>query len=59
MVYSSHLLGIILVLVAHCLAQQTGKKCPPVEGRSETCVCKSDKGIIDVTPLSKKDGTAM
>ncbi len=33
-------------------------KCPPAEGRSETCVCQHDKGIIDVTSLANDDGTA-
>ena len=33
-------------------------RCPPVDGRSETCVCQHDKGIIDVTPLANDDGTA-
>ena len=33
-------------------------KCPPANGRSETCVCQHDKGIIDVTPLANNDGTA-
>jgi hypothetical protein len=33
-------------------------RCPPVDGRSETCVCQHDKGIIDVTPLANHDGTA-
>ena len=42
-----------------CAAQATGKRCPPVKGReSETCVCQSDKGIIDLSSLSSTtDGT--
>ena len=53
------LLGLTFVLVVPSTAQQTGTRCPPAPGRSETCVCKSDKGVIDVTSLSKSDGTAM
>lgn len=59
MLFLSGLLGLIFLVVAPCAAQQTGTRCPPAPGRSETCVCKTDKGVIDVTSLSKSDGTAM
>ena len=57
-------LGLLLVVLLRLLcvpspvvAGPTGTQCPPAPGRSETCVCQSDKGIIDLTPLSKSDGT--
>ena len=37
-------------------ADPTGTRCPPAPGRSESCVCKTDKGVIDLTSLSRKDG---
>ena len=49
---------LIAQAVLPCEADPTGTKCPAVPGRSETCVCKTDKGVIDLTSLSKKDGTA-
>ena len=55
----SVLLGLVFVQVVPSLAQPTGTLCPSAPGRSESCVCKSDKGVIDVTSLSKKDGTPM
>ena len=58
MLMLSVLLGLAFVLVVPSVAQPTGTRCPSAPGRSETCVCKTDKGIIDVTPLSRKDGTA-
>jgi hypothetical protein len=50
------LLGL-LCLPSVVVTTPSGTRCPPAPGRSETCVCKSDKGIIDLTPLSKNDGT--
>lgn len=50
------LLGL-LCLPSLVVTGPSGTRCPPAPGRSETCVCKSDKGIIDLTPLSKNDGT--
>ena len=41
-----------------CVAVPTGTKCPPVKGREvETCVCQSDKGIIDLTSIASTDGS--
>lgn len=39
-------------------ADPTGTRCPPAPGRSESCVCKTNKGVIDLTVFSNKDGTA-
>ena len=57
---SALLLGLIFAVVVHVpsVAQQTGIRCPPAPGRSETCVCKTDKGVIDMTSLSNSDGSA-
>jgi hypothetical protein len=44
-----------------CVAQPsgpTGTRCPPVKGRSETCVCQNKEGfMIDLSSLAKTDGT--
>ena len=52
-------LGLLFISLVPTTAQQTGTKCPPAPGRSETCVCQTDDGVIDMTSLSKSDGTAM
>ena len=36
----------------------TGKLCPEVDGNSESCVCRSPKGILDLRALSNRNGTA-
>ena len=52
-------LGLIfIVFIVPSTGQQTGTRCPPAPGRSETCVCKTDKGVIDMTSLSNSDGSA-
>ena len=36
----------------------TGTKCPPVKGRSESCVCQIREGfMIDLSSLGNTDGT--
>ena len=57
---SALLLGLIFAVVVcvPAVAQQTGTRCPPAPGRSETCVCKTDKGVIDMTALSNLNGSA-
>ena len=52
------LLGLVLVPVVPSAAAKTGTKCPPAPGRTESCVCKTDKGVIDMTPFANTDGTA-
>ena len=45
-------------LVLFCAAVPTGTRCSPVKGReAETCVCQTDKGVIDLTPIATTDGT--
>ena len=46
-----------LVQVVPSTADPTGTRCPPVQGVTETCVCKSDKGVIDLRYLANNDGT--
>ena len=49
----------LLMVPGLILAGPTGTKCPPAQGRSETCVCQpTGGGVIDMTPLSNVDGTA-
>ena len=41
-----------------CRAVPTGTRCPQVKGReAETCVCQTDMGVIDLTPIASTDGT--
>ena len=41
-----------------CRAVPTGTRCPSLRGReAETCVCQTEKGVIDLTPLASTDGT--
>ena len=54
----SILLGLIFLFAVPSAAQQTGTRCPPAPGRSETCVCQTDRGVIDLTSLSNRDGSA-
>ena len=48
----------IVVLVLPSSADPTGTKCAPAPGRSESCVCQTKDGIIDMTSLSNDNGTA-
>ena len=47
-----------LMLTPLSLADPTGTKCPPAPGRTESCVCQAQDGVIDITLLSKTDGKA-
>ena len=47
-----------LVLVLPSSADPTGTKCAPAPGRSESCVCQTKDGIIDMTSLSNDNETA-
>lgn len=49
---------LLLLMVPLASADPSGTKCPPAQGRSETCVCQAKEGIIDMTPLSNTNGTA-
>ena len=48
---------LVAVLLGTSLAEQTIQLCPEVDGNSETCVCKSPDGIIDLRDLSSRNGT--
>ena len=50
----SVLLGLVFLFAVPSAAQQTGKRCPPAPGRTESCVCQTDKGVIDMTSLSNR-----
>ena len=52
------LVGLTCLMSSVVDADPTGTRCPPAPGRSESCVCKTDKGVIDLTVFSNKDGTA-
>ncbi len=53
--------GLLYLQCPQCEAQTTGptgSKCPPVKGRSETCVCQTKEGfMVDLTSLGNTDGT--
>ena len=52
------LLHVLLLLLAREAAgDPSGTQCEQAPGREETCVCKTEGGVIDLTPLSNKDGT--
>jgi len=40
------------------IAEPTGEICPAVDDNSETCICQSPKGVIDLRQLSNRNGTA-
>lgn len=37
-------------------ADPTGTQCSPPEGSSDTCVCQTADGVVDLTSLSSEDG---
>ena len=47
-----------LVMLLPSTADPSGIKCAPVPGKTETCVCQTQDGIIDMTPLSNDNETA-
>lgn len=51
--YSSIMVTLLVIVVGTSLAQ-AGKLCPSVPDHQSSCVCKSDRGIIDLTPLLNK-----
>ena len=58
LIFYAVLLGLVLVPASPSAAAKTGTKCPPAPGRTETCVCKTSEGVIDMTPFANSDGTA-
>ena len=51
------LLHILLLLSCGVADDPSGTQCEPAPGREETCVCKTEGGVIDLTPFSNNDGT--
>ena len=53
--------GLLCLQCPQCAAQPsgpTGSHCPPVKGRSESCVCQSKEGfMIDLSSLGNTNGT--
>ena len=57
------LLSVLLLVVTNpnslTSAGPSGTKCPPAQGRPETCVCQpTNQNLVDMTPLSNTNGTA-
>ena len=52
----SFLLLAIAIASREVAGDPTGTQCKSASGREETCVCQTESGIIDLTPLSKSDG---
>ena len=49
---------VLLLLFSRGVAgDPSGTQCAQAPGREETCVCKTEGGVIDLTSLSNKDGT--
>ena len=46
----------LLSLCEVARAEPTGTQCSAPPDKPETCVCKTDDGIIDLTTLSNDDG---
>ena len=49
--------SLLLCIAVSYATAQTGTRCPAVPGRSETCVCQHQEGVIDMTSLANKDNT--
>ena len=47
---------ISLQQLAVVMGDPTGTQCNPPEGRSDTCVCQTSDGVIDLTGLANDDG---
>ncbi len=54
---NSTLLLLLLLLSRGAVSDPSGTQCAQAPGREETCVCKTEGGVIDLTPFSNKDGT--
>ena len=51
----------LVALISHwqlitVTADPTGAQCSPPEGRSDTCVCQTADGVVDLTSFSSEDG---
>ena len=55
----SHVCSSAVSVLCATAADPSGTKCPPAEGRPETCVCQpTNQDLVDLTPLSNTNGTA-
>ena len=52
------LLCLICALVSLAVAQDKACDAPTGTGSGSTCMCGTDAGVIDLTPLSRSDGKA-
>lgn len=53
-------LALALLLLSRprgTVGDPSGTQCEQAPGREETCVCKTEGGVIDLTPFSNNDGT--
>ena len=50
--------SLVLLQVLPASADPTGTKCAPAPGRTETCVCQTQGGVIDMTSLANINETA-
>ena len=51
----------LIFVQLHCqlavvMADPTGSQCSQPAGRSDTCVCETSDGVIDLTGLANDDG---
>ncbi len=50
--------SLLWVELCPTLSEPTGEMCPEVDENSESCVCRSPEGILDLRELSNRNGTA-
>ena len=51
-------LGLLSMLASSGVtADPSGTQCEAAPGRDESCVCQTEGGVIDLTPLSNTDRT--
>ena len=50
-------LALLVAMAREVAGDPSGTQCQPASGREETCVCKTEGGVIDLTPFSNKDET--
>lgn len=48
---------VLLLVTREAAGDPSGTRCEAAPGREETCVCKTEGGVIDLTPFSNKDET--
>jgi len=50
-------LACSILLAAMFVGGASGEECVPVADAAASCVCKTSRGIVDLRPLAKTDGT--